>query len=197
MSQTPEMALPDGEASALPQARLSDDGPTILVLPPQCPGSAVPMFEPFGLPQLPKSLTDWLAILGERFRARHGRSIAAVLLLDTDCKQWSMVVPAQRCDRDASCWSASRKDFPDFPRNTLLAGSFQSRLLSSGEEPADCPPPHDGLHLVSIVGRKDEPPTVWCFVRAGCRTRLVRAVDLIADDWENVIVQALPRITLT
>lgn len=188
-------------ARALPQLRLADNGAVVSVLPSAPTGAGdertAPLFNPFGLPQVPKSLTDHLALLGERFHARHGRCVAAVLLLDVASRQWSWAIPAQRCARDAACWSASRADFPAFPPTALLAGSFQTRVLAEGEQPADCPPPHDGLHFVLVAGQRGEPPAIWSFVRAAGRTRHVPAADLIVDDLDAAIAQALPRLTLT
>jgi hypothetical protein len=207
MSVTDHDVTPGGDAArALPQIQLVDDGRTMRVLPPVRAAGAddddaaapAPSFAPFDFPRVPKTMTDFLALLGDRFRARHGRCVAAVLLLDAATRQWSSAIPAQRCARDAACWSASRADFPTFPRGALLAGSFQTRVLSAGESPADCPPPHDGLHFVLLLGRPGgDPPTIWCFVRAGGATRRVAAADVVVDDLDATIREALPRLTLS
>lgn len=118
-------------------------------------------------------------------------------MLDRETRQWSSAIPAQRCAKDAACWSASRADFPDFPSAALLAGSFQTRVLADGEQPADCPPPHDGLHFVLVAGRHGAPPTIWSFIRAAGITRHVPAADLIVNDLDAAIDQALPQLTLT
>jgi hypothetical protein len=191
---------------ALPQVRLADDRDVITVLPPatMAGGDA---FTPFGLPQVPRSLTDWLAHLDERFHREHHRCVAAVLLLHPARASWAMAVPAQRCGREAACWSASVADFPWYPPGAVLAGSFQTRVLAPGEAPGDCPPPHDGCHFVLVLPHRAGGATaasvpgaptagIWCFVRAGGVTRLVPADDVLYDDWRATIEQAMPRLRL-
>lgn len=179
---------------SLPIVRLSDDGEHVVVLPQgdfDGPGD-----QPLHLPPVPKSLTDWVALLGERFRRVHRRCVATVLLLDVRTAGWSAAVPAQRCGRTAACWSAARVDFPHFPPDAVVAGSFQTRVLSPGEDPGDCPPPHDGLHFVHVLAGDGESQTIHSYFRAGGDTRPVPAADVIFDDLEAVIEQALPRLTL-
>src|SRR4051794_1431908 len=185
---------------ALPQVRLVEDGDAVCV---QLAGGAVVAgFRPFGLPPVPQSLTDWTAIFCERFWAERRRCVAMVLMLDLKTRGWAMALPAQRCGRDAACWSTLRADFPQFPETAVLCGAFQSRVLAAGEDPADAVPPVAGLHFVlSLPGTAEaQPGRVYCFVRtdaAAGSTRLVPADDVILDDWATALEQALPRLTMT
>lgn len=192
--------LPPPPARALPQVRLVEDEHAVTVHLAE--GSVTAGFRPFGLPPIPQSLTDWLAIFSERFWAEQHRCVAAVLLLDIQSCGWAMALPAQRCGRDAACWSTLRSDFPQFPDTAVLCGTFQSRVLAEGEDPADAVPPIPGLHLVlSLPGTVEvQPGRVYCFVRTDAvagSTRLVPAADVIFDDWAAALEQALPRLTMT
>jgi hypothetical protein len=153
-------------------------------------------FEPFSLPQISQSLTDWCAFTTMRFWHDHQRALALLLLLDLPSRQWAAAIPAQHCSKHASCWSAAKADFPQFPPNSVLAGSYQSRILCSGEEPSDCPPPHDGLHFVQMLDSHSQAQVIWSFIRAQNQTRSVDGSSVILDDWAAAIDQAMPRLTL-
>jgi hypothetical protein len=197
---TPAPGSPEPQPRALPQVRLVEDEHAVRVH--LADGSVVAGFRPFGLPAVPQSLTDWTAIFCERFWADRRRCVAMVLMLDLKTRGWAMALPAQRCGRDAACWSTLRADFPQFPDTAVLCGTFQSRVLAAGEDPADAVPPVPGLHFVlSLPGTAEmQPGRVYCFVRTGAAagsTRLVPADDVILDDWAAALEQALPRLTMT
>ena len=191
---------PQQPSRALPQVRLVEDEHAVRVH--LADGTVVAGFRPFGLPAIPQSLCDWCAIFCERFWAERKRCVAMVLMLDVRTRGWAMALPAQRCGRDAACWSTARADYPQFPETAVLCGTFQSRILAPGEDPADAVPPAAGLHFVlSLPGTAEvQPGRVYCFVRtdaAAGSTRLVPAADVILDDWAAALEQALPRVTLT
>jgi hypothetical protein len=180
---------------ALPQVRLLDQAQdqTVRVLSLREGDLA---FEPFPLPPVPRSVLDWLIVCGERFWRQHRRCIA-VLLLDTKTRQWALAIPAQRCGREAACWSTARGDFPSFPDSTVLCGSFQSRRLSGGDEPIDAVPPSDGVHFVHVIGHPSDPCKAHCFLRCESGTRAVAPPEVLIDDWLLMIEQAMPRLTLS
>ncbi|HEX8911284.1 MAG TPA: hypothetical protein VF796_02915 [Humisphaera sp.] len=187
---------------AVPVVRLSDDGEHVVVLDPRADAAGFAAGGVPYLPPVPKSLTDWSALVCDRFRRAHGRCFAVVLLLELDrgrsdgVTPWAAVVPAQRCGRTAACWSVARADLPRFPDRAAVAGSFQTRALSPGEDPADCPPPHDGVHFVhTLAETPGGPQHIHCFLRAGGETRPVRADAVVFDDLAAAIAQARPRIT--
>jgi hypothetical protein len=194
MSEVP--SPPSGGAAisrALPQFTLDRDGRSTLARP--APGSTLD-FPPFKLSAVPRSLADWCSHAAQRFWAERGRCLGIVLLFDVQTREWSVAIPAQRCGKTASCWSAARADFPAFPPHAVLGGSFQTRVLAGGEEPSDCPPPHDGIHLVQRAGPEPSPQPVWCLARRGGRTFTVEPEDVLFDDVELALHQATPRLTL-
>jgi hypothetical protein len=178
---------------ALPQLYLDNNGPVTVAHP--AVGSTL-RFEPFNLPLMPQSMTDWCAQAAQRFWRQRQRCLGIVLLLNVRTREWTAAIPSQRCSKSASCWSAALADFPSFPPETILAGSFQTRLLGGGEEPADCPPPHDGIHLVQQAGPEPIPQPVWCLARAGGRTFDVKPHDVLFDDIDAALQQAAPRLTV-
>jgi hypothetical protein len=178
---------------ALPQLTLDNEGPTTVAHPHR--GSTL-TFVPFDLPLLPQNLTDWCAQVAQRFWIQRRRCLGLVLLLDVRTHEWTAAIPAQRCAKSASCWSAALADFTSFPPETVLGGSFQTRVLSRGEEPADCPPPHDGIHLVQRAGPEPSPHSVWCLARAGGSTFTVEPRDVLFDDVAVALEQAAPRLAV-
>lgn len=195
MSETTPPLQSSGAAPsrALPQIVLCNDGPVTLAKPAE---NTSLTFETFALPPVPQSVTDWCALVGQRFWADRSRCLGIMLLLNVKLLQWSTAIPAQRCSPTASCWSAALADFPDFPPGNVLAGSFQTRVLNSGEEPIDCPPPSQGLHFVQRLGPDVKPQPIWSFVRAGDQTIAVDGCDVIFDDWSAALDQAMPRLTI-
>jgi hypothetical protein len=211
------------ERIALPQVRLDDAGEFTVV------SSADPAaldFDPFPMPQLPGSAAAWAGRILERIWARHRRCAAAVLMLDVVRENgadpaagndghdghdgvpqagvyvgrgWSAALPRQTCGRTAANWSARRSDFPTFPPGAAVAGSFQARVLSRGEELVDVAPPVDGVHLVLLLtpdATEASPREVACVLRANGVSKLVGPGNLIYDDCEAAIDDALPRLTL-
>jgi hypothetical protein len=105
-----------------------------------------------------------------------------------------MAVPSQRCSRDAACWSAVREDFPGIVPHRRIGGSFQSRVLASGEEVADAVPPVPGVHFVQLLEK--DTPSIWCFIRTDDQTHHVRPQDVIVDDWDAALIEFAPRLQL-
>src|SRR3954463_7176349 len=111
MSESPTPPPPGSSQPSRgpPQVRLVEDEHAVRVH--LADGSVTAGFRPFGLPAVPQSLTDWCAIFCERFWAERRRCVAMVLMLDVQTRGWAMALPAQRCGRDAACWSTARADF--------------------------------------------------------------------------------------
>jgi hypothetical protein len=189
----PSQNDPAGRPRALPQVWLVASSGEVLVAPA---GPATPAFDPFPLPPVPKSLSDWLAILCEDFWREHRRCLGTVLLLEPHKRAWRPAIPAQRCARDAACWSLRRDDLPAPELEVVLAGSFQTRVLAAGEDPAAAPPPHDGVHLVLDIGPSGRASTIRSFLRAGGQTRQVSPEAIMFDDWKEALAHAMPRIKL-
>jgi hypothetical protein len=195
-----------GLPRALTQVRLVRGAGVTIVEPSRPPaevpgggaGEGVEPFTAFPMPRVPKSLADWVAIFGETFWQRHRRCAAALLLLGGAARRWGMTIPPQRCSRDSACWSTriedSSGDAAGPAGDGLLAGTFQTRVLTRGEDPADAPPPHDGLHFVHMLGEGE--PAIHCFVRAGGVCSAVSAADVLMDDWDYMLEQSLPRMQL-
>lgn len=123
------------------------------------------------------------------------RDARCCLLLDPRSRAWGVAIPAQRCAGDAACGSAARAVFPAFPSNVAVAGSFQSRILSGGESPADA------AAGGRIAPRDDDRPKgaapARARVRAGGRAHRSSAADrAIVDDWRAALDQAMPRLSL-
>ncbi len=199
-----DAAAPDGRGTqddlgGLPQVRLVRRDKDVLVLPAAAAQggglTAQSDFEPFPLAQLPKLLTDQLALFCELLHRRHGRCVGALLLLDGRAREWSFRIPAQRCGRTASCWSALARDVHQTSGGVLLAGTYQSRVLDGGEDVADAVPPCDGVHLVHVISPQRQ--SIWTFVRAEGVTRRVPAEDVVFDDLEAALQECLPRLTFT
>lgn len=150
--------------------------------------------EAFELPVIPKSLTDWLALLGAEFLRRTDRCVAAVLLLHPERSEWRIGIPHQRCSHDASCWTIRPQDFPGVPHDACVGGTFQVRVLSAGERLQDAVPPTDGLHL--ILNMKEDGQTIWTFLRLGEEVRSVPPRDFIQDDLDEALDKVMGRVEL-
>lgn len=189
-----EATTEDPGSPALPQVRLLRNGEDAVVAPlvPENAGAGHPSFEPFKMTKLPRVLSDTLALLCDTVHQRHDRCMAIVLLLELGTQCWTFRVPAQRCSRTSSCWSVRRQDVADLPPDAVLAGSFQTRLLETGEEPADAVPLHDGLHLVQVL--EPERHVIWCFLRTQGRTETVPAPLVLFDDVEAWLADCRPRL---
>jgi hypothetical protein len=176
---------------SIPHARLSREGEGILIYPAMAGNQT----NAYALCRLPRSLADQLGTACQWFWQRHQRCLGILLLLEPEHHIWSVVIPAQRCSRDSACWSASRRDLPGIGPSMVLMGSFQSRMLGKGEDPADCPPPHDGLHLVMSIG--SGLPQVHTFLRCDGQTRPVPVSDVLFDDIEHLFEEAIGRLKFT
>src|ERR1051326_1485978 len=123
----------DESARSVTQIRLYE-GDHVIMVTPRCEDEdpAPSSFDAFELPQLPRSLSDWLLALCQRFWQQHQRCLSAVLLLDAQSHSWGTAVPMQECSRDSSHWSLRHDDVSCLPDGQLLAGSFQWRILSRG-----------------------------------------------------------------
>ncbi len=176
------------EDSPIAQATLTREETGIFVRP-----AGTADTDAYALCRVPKSLIDELAIAAQWFWNRHKRCLGILLMLEPKKRVWSATIPTQRCSRDSSCWSPRQRDLPTELPTSILVGSFQSRVLSPGEDPADCPPPHDGLHLVMIVG--SDPLCIVAFLRCEGKTRQVPASDILFDDCEELIESVRGRLT--
>jgi hypothetical protein len=195
MSESPLSGDPGGGPRALPQVRLVRRDEDVQVLPaPRDDAGPEQEFPPLKLAKLPRSVTDRLALFVELVHRRHNCCVGALLLLDRRSGDWNFRIPAQRCGRTASCWSALARDVPQVSEYDLLAGSFQSRLLASGEDAADAPPPHDGVHFVLRL--EEGGGSILCFIRAQGKTIFVPADQVIYDDLEAALEECLPRLKL-
>lgn len=180
-------------ARALPQIRLLRKDGRALVAPPVSGAlSMASAFEPFPLPKIPLSKLSWAGTFCEIAWQRHRRCVGIVLLVNTRTHRWGFGFPARRCSKTAACWSVSRADFPQLGDAVFLGGSFQCRLLASGEEPEDAVPPADGLHIVMVV--KGEDREVWGFVRAEDQVRHIPPEDVAIDDWAATFEECRDRL---
>ena len=187
---------PAGGGRALPTLRLIRSGERVLFAPASATSADVSeagvALSP--LPFIPKLLTDHLAVLCELVWQRHRRCFAVVLLLNPQTGDWCYGVPRQRCGKTASCWSTLRRHVPEAPEDTLLAGSFQTRVLAPGEDAADAVPPVPGAHIVHEIKPQH---LIRCFLRLDDRTHPVAARVVIADDLEAALEGWMPRLTFS
>jgi hypothetical protein len=114
--------------------------------------------------------------------------------LDSRTHDWITAIPAQRCSRDASCWSTRKEDVDGLPSNQLLAGSFQCRVLSPGDELADSVPHLDGVHMVLQL--TPEHNALAVFLRMGGIVQAALVDRVFVDDWENMLRRVKSRLTL-
>jgi hypothetical protein len=197
----PDTNAPRGEGggrAALRHVRLVRRDDDVLVAPAERPGGEAGLppeqhFDPFRLAKLPKSITDQLCLFGDLVHRRYGRCVGVLLLLDPGTHEWTYRVPAQRCGKTASCWSASIHDVPQVGHDHLLAGSFQTRVLAAGEDAADAPPPCDGVHFVLRLDPGGG--SVLSFLRAEGRTQAVPADVVVFDDLEAALQECLSRLS--
>src|SRR5207249_1161278 len=189
-----------GHPVALPQVRITRSEDATWVSPPAAAATTGDVanealnFSQFPLVKLPKSLSDQLAAFAQQIWITHSRCVGILLLLDPCARSWSFAVPRQRAGANASCWSGLRADALGAEDHHLLAGSFQSRTLEPGEDPADAPPPHDGIHLV--YAPSPQPQRIYTFLRSEGKTLLVPAQDLLFDDLQAALREYLPRLGL-
>ena len=194
MSEDPAASQGAGGPTALPRIRLVRRDDATLV-EPLLAGAGADGCEPFRLAKLARSLANDLALFGELVWQQHRRCVGVLLLLDRRSHEWTYRVPAQRCGKGAACWSALRQDVSQVAEDHLLAGSYQTRLLAQGEESADAPPPHDGVHFVHVI--EPAPTAVWSCLRGEGHTHAVPADDVIYDDVQAALEECLPRLRLT
>jgi hypothetical protein len=198
----PENGVPDqpsphaaplrAASRALPQIRLVPAHPKLLVS--SSTQEPADLFDPFPLPPLPISLSNQCAVMAETFYQQHQRCVGFVLLLDCRDRSWGIGIPRQRCSADSACWDTSREDFPNLPPQSVVAGSFQSRIIHTASELPEVPPPHDGMHLV----QRFEPDqwSIASFIRIGNRCNQVSFDQIIIDDWNSLIHQHASRLTI-
>jgi hypothetical protein len=173
--------------------RLRQEAQLLWVLPPQAQDEQ-PTFAPFVMPPLPMRHSDRCVSMAQTFYLRTDRCMSLLLMLNVRTQNWAVVIPSQRCAKDAACWNVNRKDFPDLPPEFLLAGSFQSRSALKHEELSDVPPPHDGIHMVLQVG--EQYPTVWTMLRIGEACQIVRPNQVLFDETQETLDQIMHLLTL-
>ncbi len=175
--------------------RLRLDGTAILVNAQDQDSGEISVANPsIALPPLAKSMTDWLAIFCEIFWQRHERCVSVLLLLDLATRRWSFEVPAQRCSRDASCWTARYGVSADPSRKPVLAGTYQSRLLAENEQVSDAVPPIPGAHFVHVIEQTCR--GVYTFLRIDEELHALQPQVLIVDDLEAMMAECRPRVRL-
>src|SRR5882724_5266700 len=141
----------------------------------------------FVLPPLPMSVTNRCLVMAQSFWATHRRCIGFLLLMDCENHRWGCGIPTQRCSADAACWNINRRDFDELPASSVVAGSFQSRVVSNLEELVDAPPPCPGLHLVHRVGGDYNGPEIATFLRAGEICLPIQPEVALFDDWSAAL----------
>jgi hypothetical protein len=151
-------------------------------------------FPSFPFPRLPLSLHCWLTGLGAEFRRRHGRCVAALLVLDCHEARWvSPVLPSQTCGQEGSAWTL------DLGGQTLLSGhriggSFQMRAAGDVMEAAETVPRFDGLHIVQTL--QEHTSMAYCFLHSQGEIAVLPAEEALEDDWAAALAQAAPRMSL-
>jgi hypothetical protein len=151
-------------------------------------------FPTFPFPGLPLSLHCWLTGLGSEFRRRHGRCVAALLVLDCAEARWvSPVLPSQTCGQEGSAWTL------DLGGQTLMSGhriggSFQMRAASDVMEAAETVPQFDGLHIVQTL--QEHASMAYCFLHSQGEIAVLPAEEALEDDWAAALAQAALRMSL-
>lgn len=156
--------------------------------------SVAPSFEPFELPLIQQSHCQWMLQLCHNFQVRHQRCLALMLLLDCQTHQWGVSIPCQRSSHDASCFWASRADFPEYPATVHIAGSFQSRVLAEHESPEDAVPASEGMHLVMQM--QQEQISLIGFLRIQEQIRPVLPSQVLYDDLMAALTRCTDRVQL-
>lgn len=158
------------------------------------PSDSSPPFEPFMLPSIPLSMHCWLTGLGNEFRKRHNRCIAALLVLHCKQQRWvSPVIPSQTCSPEGSAWTLDLG--PErLPPDHRIAGSFQIRMARDLMEAVDTVPEFDGYHIVQshFNGRS----VAYCFLHYGGETGVLPVQQAMEDDWAMALAEAMPRMLL-
>jgi hypothetical protein len=148
-------------------------------------------FAPFYLPLPPRQLVDWLVVAGQRFWNQRQRCMAALLLIDVRFHRWTLRLPRQRCGSDAASWTNSAEDLVPLAPTLRLAGSFQT--LAGPQFPEDLVPSVAGFHfMLSLTARCP----LRAFVLQGGDLKSVEPSAVLANDWAEVLEEAMPRLHL-
>jgi len=176
----------------LENVRLIRQNQTMLVSTPENAHSHP--FEPFELPPIHKSLCNWMFQLADDFRQQYQRCLAILLFLDCQTRNWGLGIPSQRASHDTSCFWARRDDFAHFGPSIYVAGSFQTRIFSPEEQPADAVPNSDGLHLVLQV--EGESACLFAFLRSREQLQSILPDRIILDDLTAALARCMDRVQL-
>jgi hypothetical protein len=151
--------------------------------------------QPFHLPLMAPTMTDFVSSTCEHVWQVHGRCMGALLLFDLSSRQWSFHVPNQRAGRHAASWAATPDDLAGLPESVVIAGSFQSRQLQPDESPVEAvPPAFAGIHMVQVID--GDRRTVWSFASIAGSTKRVDASDVILDELSLVLRECDRRLNL-
>jgi hypothetical protein len=165
----------------------------LLVTSPDAAGPTAP-FPSFPFPRLPLSLHCWLTGLGAEFRRRHGRCVAALLVLDCLEARWvPPVLPSQTCGQEGSAWTLDLGG-QTLPTHHHIGGSFQMRAATDVMEAAETVPQFDGLHIVQTL--QEHASMAYCFLHSQGETAVLPAEEALEDDWAAALAQAAPRMSL-
>ena len=165
---------------------------TFIVVPP--PGEHGAPWEQFPLPPIPQSLIDWLAVFAEVFWLKHGRCVAALLLLDCSARCWGIGMPRQACTPDSAFWSLDSRSFAGLRSELCVAGSFQSRCVRALDEIPDAVPPVPGVHFVQSI--EPDHQGILSFVNIAGELRAVEPQLLIVDEWALLLHQNASRLQI-
>jgi hypothetical protein len=183
---------PDPPPIRLPTIRLA---PTEAGIPNVLPADPTDVpFAPFPLPRLPLSLHCWLTGLTAEFRRRHGRCLAALLMLDCRAGHWAQpVLPAQTCGADGAAWTLDPGG-ERVPAHHRVGGSFQMRRAADLIDACQTLPALDGLHIVQTLGGNRT--LAYCFRHAGGESTVLTPEEALEDDWALALAEAAGRMII-
>jgi hypothetical protein len=145
------------------------------------------------LPPLLKSNLLRLAIVSDLMNQRHGRCLAALLLLNLANGLWAVRLPPQKCRIDGVTWMIDLAEpSPEQRATYIIAGSFQ--MVTNLADPSWLPP-IDGLHVARQCGEGATDQFHFAITAGGVRRSIAQEA-IVADDYLRMLIEAQPRMTL-
>jgi len=135
----------------IPAIKLVRTNEMMMVTPPAIQTSGNELFEPFRLPQVPRSLILGLHRVCNSFWRESGDWMAVLLLLNQKNQRWAVMLPRQISDVHMSSWRVESQDFVDWEEHWWIGGTYQSADVWHRHELIAAVPPLDGVHFVTFI----------------------------------------------
>ncbi len=171
----------------IPEIKLMRTRETMIVMPPAAQACGSDSFEPFRLPQIPRSLIKGLHHVCDLFWRESGDWMVVLLLLNQKSEQWAVMLPRQISDVHVSSWRVESQDFVDWEEHWWIGGTYQSADVWHPHELIAAVPPLDGIHFITFINSHKHWPR--CVVRMANEAFPVSIPSVTFDDrrstWAN------------